>query len=179
MENLDALSRLSIAKPCPASWDAMTGDDRVRHCELCKLNVYNIAALTTADALALVEKSEGRLCVRLYKRADGTVLTADCPVGVRAAWRRVASLASVVLALVMTVASVLYAKVEFGSSDDSSAFAEAWRISKEKLVKVLPDWMVPSSWNPKPDPSPRFIAGAVAVPRPSKRTPLAGPAPVK
>ena len=29
-------------------------------------------------------EKEGRLCVRFYTRADGTVLTQDCPVGLRA-----------------------------------------------------------------------------------------------
>ena len=31
----------------------------------------------------LLEEREGRICIRLYRRADGTVITADCPVGVK------------------------------------------------------------------------------------------------
>ena len=73
--------RLEIATPCPASWDDMEGDERVRFCPECELNVYNIASMTEAEALALIKEREGRLCVRLYKREDGTVLTRDCPVG--------------------------------------------------------------------------------------------------
>jgi hypothetical protein len=162
---MSRLNQLTIAKPCPASWDEMAGDDRVRHCELCKLNVYNVASLTTTEALELVEKAEGRLCVRLYMRADGTVLTADCPVGVHAAWRRVASVVSVALSLVLTVASVLYAKLEFEPSDAPTPLAEAWRASKECLVKVLPAWMVPAGWISKPEPAPEFVWGAVAISR--------------
>ena len=42
------------------------------------------------EAERLVVETEGRLCVRFYQRFDGTVLTRDCPVGVRAARRRLA-----------------------------------------------------------------------------------------
>src|ERR1700739_78711 len=40
---------LRIASPCTAEWDAMTGDNRVRHCALCHLNVYNISEMTTRE----------------------------------------------------------------------------------------------------------------------------------
>ncbi|HEV3120552.1 MAG TPA: hypothetical protein VGY53_01550, partial [Isosphaeraceae bacterium] len=40
------------------------------------------------EAAALIQDSGGKLCARLYRRADGTVLTADCPVGVKAAVHR-------------------------------------------------------------------------------------------
>ena len=73
------LDTLRVAQPCPADWHAMTGDGRVRFCDDCGLNVYNLSALSTADALELVQETEGRRCVRFYRRADGTVLTQDCP----------------------------------------------------------------------------------------------------
>ena len=59
----------------------MEGDDRVRFCGECELNVYNLSSMTEDEALKLVEEREGRLCVRFYQREDGTVLTSDCPVG--------------------------------------------------------------------------------------------------
>jgi hypothetical protein len=42
MPNLD---EIEIATPCPASWEAMTGDDRSRFCGQCRLNVYNLSAM--------------------------------------------------------------------------------------------------------------------------------------
>ena len=81
MEPLSVLNNLRIASPCPASWHAMRGDDRVRFCDSCSKSVYNLSDLTAAEATALIRESEGGLCLRLYRRADGTVLTADCPVG--------------------------------------------------------------------------------------------------
>jgi hypothetical protein len=76
-----SLADLRIANPCPASWSRMEGDDRVRFCAQCEKSVYNLSAMTMRDAEALIREKEGRLCVRLYRRTDGTVLTADCPVG--------------------------------------------------------------------------------------------------
>src|SRR5688572_18299741 len=82
--SLGLLDSIQIASPCTASWEAMTGDDRSRFCSECRLSVYNIAAMTREEAEALIVEKEGRLCARIYRRADGTVLTRDCPVGLRA-----------------------------------------------------------------------------------------------
>jgi hypothetical protein len=59
----------------------MAGDDRTRFCGSCSKHVYNIASMTADEAKALIVETEGRVCLRIYKRKDGTVLTADCPVG--------------------------------------------------------------------------------------------------
>jgi hypothetical protein len=90
METTTILNDLRIASPCQASWDKMKGNDRVRFCDLCSRHVYSISNLTTTEASDLIQQAEGRrhLCVRLYRRKDGTVLTGDCPVGLRYALRR-------------------------------------------------------------------------------------------
>lgn len=75
---------LQIASPCKADWDKMTGDERKRFCASCKLNVYNISTMTLPEAEALIIGAEGRVCVRMYRRKDGTVITQDCPVGLMA-----------------------------------------------------------------------------------------------
>jgi hypothetical protein len=86
--DLPLLQNVKVAAPCNAAWDAMTplGDDgeRARHCGQCNLNVYNLSALTQGEAEGLLRSHEGRLCVRYYQRADGTILTQDCPVGTAA-----------------------------------------------------------------------------------------------
>jgi len=75
------LDQIKIASPCAADWEQMEGDDRVRFCAECKKNVFNLSAMTRRDAEALLQETNGNVCTRLYRRADGTVLTADCPVG--------------------------------------------------------------------------------------------------
>ncbi len=72
----------------------MSGDERVRHCERCDLNVFNLSEMNRSDAEDLIRKSEGRMCIRYHARADGTMITSDCPVGrglVRRRLRRIAA----------------------------------------------------------------------------------------
>src|SRR5437868_12561871 len=94
------LENLRIATPCTADWDEMAGDERVRFCGKCEKNVYNLSAMTREAGEALVREKEGRMCVRMYQRTDGTVLTSDCPVGVRRErlrariWARVSGMAA-------------------------------------------------------------------------------------
>lgn len=83
-----SLEGLRIASPCKADWDAMAGDERVRFCGQCEKNVYNLSGMRRDEAEALVRGVEGSICVRLYKRDDGTVLTSDCPEGVSRKRRR-------------------------------------------------------------------------------------------
>ena len=82
------LDRIAIASPCEASWEKMTGDDRVRFCGQCQKNVYNLSAMTQHEAEALVRGNNGDMCVRFYERADGTVMMQDCPVGLQKKVRR-------------------------------------------------------------------------------------------
>ncbi len=94
------LDNIKVASPCSQDWDAMIGTERKRYCRECKLNVYNLSGMTRAEAENLLLNSEGRLCVRFYRRADGSVLTQDCPVGWRAIKRRVSKMAAAFASLV-------------------------------------------------------------------------------
>lgn len=90
------LDSLRIATPCTVSWDAMTGDARKRFCGQCRLNVYDVSALTRGEAEALVTRGEGRVCLRLHRRADGRVVTKDCgrvraAIARRVRWMRAAA----------------------------------------------------------------------------------------
>jgi Carboxypeptidase regulatory-like domain len=102
------LDRVHIATPCPASWEAMTGDDRVRFCDQCQLNVYNLSALTRIEAESLIASTEGRLCGRFFRRPDGTVLTKDCPVGLRALRLRVSKRVAAVFATIVSLTSAAF-----------------------------------------------------------------------
>ncbi len=80
----NSLEDLRIASPCHEPWSAMSGDDRERFCDRCELQVHNLSGMTRDDATRVVAEAEGRLCVRFHRRADGSVLTQDCPVGLAA-----------------------------------------------------------------------------------------------
>jgi len=96
------LKLVRIASPCPADWNKMAGDDRVRHCDQCDLNVYNLSSMTEREIKRLLAESTGRVCGRFYRRADGTMLTQDCPRGLRAEARRLWLAAATLVGALMT-----------------------------------------------------------------------------
>lgn len=85
---LPVLDQVQIASPCTADWERMTGDHQVRHCGDCRKDVYNLSGMTHDEAEALILGRNGELCVRYYQRSDGTILLADCTVGVDRLRRR-------------------------------------------------------------------------------------------
>ena len=84
---LDPVDRIEIETPCSVPWDSMYGDERIRHCGNCHKNVYNVAEFSRAQALELIARHEP-VCLRIYRRPDGTVVTSDCWSRLRAARRR-------------------------------------------------------------------------------------------
>ena len=113
---LSNLDHLGVASPCPVGWEQMTGNDQVRFCSLCELNVYNFAELTQREAEALLRATEGRICGRIYRRSDGTVITRDCPIGVRAIRRKVTRVAGAAFATIISLCSPAFSQKEKGSS---------------------------------------------------------------
>ncbi len=91
-----SLDDVKVAAPCSAAWDEMIGDEQVRFCSQCQLNVYNLSGMTRDEGESLIARTEGRLCVRFYRRADGTILTSNCPVGLRAVRQRLSCVARAV-----------------------------------------------------------------------------------
>jgi hypothetical protein len=73
------LDNLRIASPCMQRWDDMAGDDRVRACAACARPVFNLSEMTRAEAEVVLATRGLTPCVRFYRRADGTVMTSDCP----------------------------------------------------------------------------------------------------
>ena len=76
-EASSGLDALKIASPCSVSWtDMKGGDDRARDCSKCRLTVYNLSAMSRPEAEALIAQKEGRVCVRFFRRFDGTAVIA-------------------------------------------------------------------------------------------------------
>lgn len=61
------LDSLEVKNPCSEDWDEMSGNERVRFCSHCSKNVNNLSELTRKEAMRLVRKSNGSLCVRYAK----------------------------------------------------------------------------------------------------------------
>jgi hypothetical protein len=113
------LDHVRIAARCEADWEQMIGTERVRFCGQCNLNVYNLSSMTREQAESLIAQTEGRLCARFYRRRDGSILTDNCPVGLRAIRRRVSYFARAVSAAVLSFLAGLGVYRTFGEPQGS------------------------------------------------------------
>jgi hypothetical protein len=111
------LDHVHVAAPCTADWDQMIGSERTRFCGQCSLNIYNLSSMTRAEAEHLIARTEGRLCVKFYRRRDGSIITKDCPVGLRAVGRRVSYIAKAVVSLVLGLFAGLGVHEAFSNLD--------------------------------------------------------------
>jgi hypothetical protein len=94
MSAKDSLNRLTVNSPCFRDWTSMTGNDQVRFCEHCELEVHNISEMTRTEALRLIATSQGRLCVRYYRNPQGAVVSRPMPAKLHHLGRRVSQLAA-------------------------------------------------------------------------------------
>ena len=147
------LNNIKIASPCSANWEEMYGNERKRFCGDCKLNVYNLSGMTKYDAENLLANSEGRVCVRYFQRGDGTVLTADCPVGWAKAKQRLSVCTTAIFSLVIALIGGIFSVSLVRTNADF--------VRRFNIPFVTP--------TPKP-----VIMGAIAMPTPGP-TPKATP----
>lgn len=97
-----SLELIDIPNPCPVPWDTMRGTEQVRFCDQCEKNVYNISSMSMQAATNLIVSNEGRICISMLKRADGTVVTDECPPilrPLRDGWRRSIAAAAALIAM--------------------------------------------------------------------------------
>src|SRR5437868_7064475 len=127
----------------------MTGDERVRHCGQCRLNVYNISEMTRAEAEGLIRKHEGRLCVRYYQREDGTILVKDCPVGFAAVRAKAIKMATRMAGALMVLLS---AGAVLGQKED-----EDRRLCGVEPFASLSRWLSPLAPAPMARPNARQL----------------------
>ena len=123
---LPLLEHVVIAAPCDENWANMAGDDDVRFCSKCAKNVFNLSMMSQKEAEAVLRAgNDGELCLRFYRRSDGTVLTDDCPVAARRMrfWRRAKTIAAgglIAAALGLTFAKFLGPQVRKAGTGGSS-----------------------------------------------------------
>jgi len=139
------LNSISVAKPCRADWNSMTGDERKRHCGECGLNVHNIAGMTAAEVRKLIGTHEGRLCIRLFRRPDGTVITKDCPKGLAAYRRRVARFAGAAFAAAVGLFSASFAQSKTASAHPQNTSVTAVKPVLEGVVVDTAGAVIPGA----------------------------------
>ena len=163
------LESLKIASPCEVPWESMQGGDHVRFCGQCAKNVYDVSRMPRAEAEALVRRSEGgRLCLRLARRADGTVLTDDCPVGLRRLRARAVWVAGKVAATLLIAGTTFLGC----GSRSGNVVPPGSKLRQVPAVGRLIQWLDPVypvvagkiAMPPQPMP---MLLGEVAVPAPA------------
>ncbi|HKA06551.1 MAG TPA: hypothetical protein VKD71_04785 [Gemmataceae bacterium] len=152
LQPLSLLDTVRVASPCPASWQEMSGDDRVRHCSICQQAVYDLSALTRPEAEKLIRERDGRLCIRIHRRNDGKVMTRDCPVGrLQVVRRRVAAAIGTAAVLLFTLIGWLAGRPDARAR----AIATVSRVREVEPIRTVVDWVEPRT---------RVTAGACISP---------------
>jgi hypothetical protein len=123
------LANVEVASPCPANWNEMLGDERKRYCSECRLNVYNLSDMTRREAENFLINAEGRVCVKFYRREDGSVLTKDCPVGWQAAKRRVSRTAKAFASLCAGIFGGIFAFNQFQPTPENVRGDDSVKVS--------------------------------------------------
>ena len=144
----DSFKDIGVASPCTADWATMNGDERVRHCALCNKNVYNLSAMTRSEVEALIKEKEGKFCGRFFRRADGTILTDNCPVALRAIRRRVRWIGAGLAGLFAFGAAVCWGRNATGSGmglRNTQPIARVQEIQPFKAILELIDPIANSS----------------------------------
>lgn len=78
MKKRTLLEAFDVPQPCAVAWESMRGTAAVRECARCGRQIHNLSALTRAEAEQLLSGGE-RICVRLVRTADRSIVTAEPP----------------------------------------------------------------------------------------------------
>jgi len=152
----DVLDAVTIDVPCTVPWDSMTGDARRRFCATCRLHVHDVSQISRDEALALLgRKASGeRVCLRIWRRPDGRVLTRDCRSAVKALRRR-AALAATALLGALGVGGFAWLRAQAAEEEG----VPIWEVEPFRSVASV----LPASWFPA-TPAPMPIAGDICIP---------------
>jgi hypothetical protein len=101
------LNNVTIPSPCSADWNSMIGNDQVRFCEHCNLDVHNLSLMTRNQAQRLVARANGRLCVRYDYDPAGRPLTLPIGQKLHRIGRRVSRIAAGAFTATLSVTSAV------------------------------------------------------------------------
>src|SRR5262245_57136766 len=73
------IDELRVVSPCSSDWGRMPGDEKKRFCVECNKFVYDFSQMTRRQVEAIVSIHRGRMCARITRRPDGSLLTLEPP----------------------------------------------------------------------------------------------------
>lgn len=166
MTTTPLLDQIRVGTPCTEDWASMRGDERRRRCHACKLDVYDLSAMTRDEGEALLRSATGRTCVRFARRPDGTIVTGDC-LTVAAGLRRRTRLVAAAVAGFLGLGGAALA-----GSAASTGGLSAWQTWKKVPFSFVAA-ALPAGWVPQ-EPGPTM--GAICPSVPPSVGPTAGDA---
>ena len=95
------LDQLQIVSPCSTDWDRMSGDEKKRFCSECDKFVYDFSQMTRRQVEAIVSIHRGRMCARITRRPDGSLLTMETPPAHPVIARRASPVVNATLAAIL------------------------------------------------------------------------------
>jgi hypothetical protein len=111
------LDSVNVKSPCSENWDEMTGSDEVRFCSRCAKDIHNLSAMNRAEAEKLVKQSNGKICIRIEKNANGKLISAPPkPVQIK----RQSAFAAGILATSLTLSALAHAQNKTPDTTENS-----------------------------------------------------------
>jgi hypothetical protein len=141
--------------------------------------VYNLSGMSRVEAESLIQSKEGSLCVRFFQRADGTIITDDCPVGLRVVRRPLKWMTTTMAILVAPLFT--FAAVMTGGKVNA---AQMWAsVQGTTLYQKVSNWLDPQAMlggpaiaggmsAPPPPPTAAPVMGKSAMPAPAVSSPM-------
>jgi hypothetical protein len=109
MKKKNFIDNVRVKDPCTQAWDEMVGNDKVRFCTHCAKDVNNLSAMTRKEAVRLVRKSGGSLCIR-YVQRPGTKAPMFAEQLTQITRRRIPLMAAGVMSASLSLATLTYAQ---------------------------------------------------------------------
>lgn len=129
MSKFEKLRKLRVAEPCSENWNEMFGNDRVRFCSHCAKSVNDISAMSPKEALRLVKRTRGNICIRYIEHP----VTKEPVIGGRLYQiaRRAPALAAGVVGATLGLSAMTYAQGGTRTAPQQTDSAIAVNIDKE------------------------------------------------
>ncbi|MBV9924171.1 MAG: ankyrin repeat domain-containing protein [Acidobacteria bacterium] len=103
---------LRVSEPCEADWGSMSGDARSRFCARCRKHVHNMSEVTPREALDLVLRSGGQLCMRIEHDSRGVPRTRSLAEPLYQLGRRASRLVAGAFGAALTLCSAAAARAQ-------------------------------------------------------------------
>lgn len=123
MSNPRILNHVRIQQPCSEDWDRMSGTEQIRFCRHCSKNVHDLTGLDRREAVRLVLRSKGRICLRLRTNGAGELVFRERVQQLHTIARRTSRFAAGAFTAVMGLSAAYAQSPTLVTNDDSRPVA--------------------------------------------------------